>query len=262
MKISFVGSGNVATHLALAFSASGHSIVQICSPNIEHAAQLSSVVGADSLQKVSSLGDVDVCILAVSDDVIPSVVGELRPGCARLLLHTSGCAPIEVLRGVCDLYGVLWAPQTFVRGVAMDYSQLPFCIEGCSEEAVGLIQQLAMSVSRYCYCLDGAQRSWAHLCSVLVNNFVNALNASAQSLLQSKGIPFELLYPIIKTTMEKAMCDNVWLQQTGPAVRGDVATMSRHRGMLDGDEQLQSVYDAISDWIVMNKHKSKTVPCS
>ncbi len=37
MKISFIGSGRVATHLATALHQLGHQIQQIYSPNLTHA---------------------------------------------------------------------------------------------------------------------------------------------------------------------------------------------------------------------------------
>ena len=46
MRISFIGSGNVATHLALAFYGCGHVVEQVWSRNIDHANLLAARVEA------------------------------------------------------------------------------------------------------------------------------------------------------------------------------------------------------------------------
>jgi hypothetical protein len=53
MRISIIGSGNVATHLAAAFKNSGHKIVQVYSPNYQNAALLAYHVGADAISDLS-----------------------------------------------------------------------------------------------------------------------------------------------------------------------------------------------------------------
>ena len=229
MRISFIGSGNVATHLALAFYGCGHVVEQVWSRNIDHA------------------------ILAIPDDALFELAGDLRLGNA-LLLHTSGATPIEVLKHCSTRYGVLWAPQSFVRDAAMDYSELPFCIEGSDPKAEEEIAALAGTVSSHIYRTSLGQRQYLHLAAVFVNNFTNGLYAVAQQVCREQDVPFEILYPIIQTTARKAQWGDVRYQLTGPAVRNDRKTIDAHRRLLAHDKQMLEVYDLMTELVQKIKH--------
>ena len=70
-NISIVGSGNVATHLALALHAAGHTIRQVLSRQYDHAALLARRVGATPIVGAARLDDkADVYLLATGDDAL------------------------------------------------------------------------------------------------------------------------------------------------------------------------------------------------
>ena len=135
--ITFIGSGNVATHLAKAFHAAGHQIVQIWSREYDHAEALANQVFAEPIDKLELLYPTsDVYILAVADDALFDLALDLRLRDA-LVLHTAGAVSLNVLKPISRKYGVLWSPQTFIREVAMNYNEVPFCIEGSNDSMVG-----------------------------------------------------------------------------------------------------------------------------
>jgi predicted dehydrogenase len=55
MRITLIGSGNVATHLAAAFKNAGHRLVQVYSPNMQNAAILAYHVGATAIDKLEDI---------------------------------------------------------------------------------------------------------------------------------------------------------------------------------------------------------------
>ena len=97
MRISFVGSGKVATHLAKTFS-SQHQIVQIMSRNLEHATKLANQVGAQAIDDDHLLSSkIDLVVLAVSDQSIASVIHEIHLQLPDVLMvHTSGSTDLKV----------------------------------------------------------------------------------------------------------------------------------------------------------------------
>ena len=106
MRISIIGSGNVATHLALALYGRGHKIDQIWSRNLDHATTLAQRVEATPIDDISQLiPNANVYILAVADDAIRSLAKDIRVGNA-LVLHTSGATPKEVLEDCSFRFGV------------------------------------------------------------------------------------------------------------------------------------------------------------
>lgn len=246
MRVSFIGSGNVATHLALAMYNRGHVVDQIWSRNIDHARLLAERVQADPIDDINWLRTTaNIYILAVSDDAIFSMAPMLRLGKA-LVLHTSGATTINVLEHTSTRYGVLWSPQSFVRDVAMDYGELPFCIEGCDEDTEHDIEEFISMISSHIYHTNYDQRQHLHLSAVLVNNFANCLYGVAQQLCDKQGVPFEILHPIIDTTTRKVRWGDVRFQITGPAARNDKKTLDAHRLLLADDPRILKLYNEMS----------------
>ena len=248
-NISIVGAGNVATHLALALHSAGCTIRQVLSRSLEHAQLLARRIDALPINDWRRLDeDADIYLLAVSDDALYDLALDLRlPG--ALVIHTSGTTPISVLKPISRRPGVVWSPQTFVRDIAMDYSRLPLCIEGNTPQAEADIEALGQLISPHIYHLDHAQRRQAHLAAVMVSNFVNALNATAQEHMKACGLDFEMLRPLAEQTLAKWDYGNLWLQQTGPAARRDTKTLDAQRRLLVDNPDLLHLYDELTDLI-------------
>ena len=78
-------------------------------------------------------------------------------------------------------------------------------------------------------------------------NFTNHMYAIAQELLAEKGLPPQLIGPLISETAAKALgSPSAAAVQTGPARRGDRQTQQKHLGLLEGHPQLQELYQKIS----------------
>ena len=66
MKITLIGSGRVATHLALALQ-NQHQIVQVFSPKLAHAQKLAQQLDAQAISSPAQLDpQVDLVIVTVS----------------------------------------------------------------------------------------------------------------------------------------------------------------------------------------------------
>lgn len=254
--ITVIGSGNVGTHLAKAFYQAGYQILQIWSREYDHAEHLANQVYAEPVDKLRLLYPIaDVVVVAVSDDALFDIALDLRMR-DSLVLHTAGSVSLSVLRPISRRHGVIWSPQTFIRDVAMDYSQLPFCIEGSTAEVESQIRDLLQPVSQHIYTIDTQQRQWLHLAAVMTNNFGNAVNALAQDILQQHDLPFEILHPLITMTAEKIKHGGLWQQQTGPARRRDQKTIDNQRRLIADDAKMLQLYDLLTD-IIQDKTLKK-----
>lgn len=247
MKIVFIGAGNVATHLAKAMSAAGHSIVQIWSRDISHAAECATMTGAAATDKLDKIDkSADLYIIAVPDDHISEISAQL-PIVSGIVLHTSGSVPLEAIKQ--QRRGVLWFPHSFVKGTEMSYDNLQCCYEGSSADVESSLQTLLDGVALNSYRLDSTQRRWAHLASVVTNNFCHALNTLGEQIMNQHDMDFAMLRPLILSTAERAMQPNLAARQTGPAARHDEKTMQAHRQMLESMPEAQKAYEALSKLI-------------
>ncbi len=249
MNIVLLGSGNVATHLGLAFSDAGHSILQVWSRDIGNATLLADRIGARAIDQLDELtNEADMYIISVLDDAIPSLVGQLKHLSATIV-HTSGSTNMQVLAGFPN-YGVLYPLQTFSKLAAIDLSKTPFLLEASNAEALSKLKILASSVSTDIQYCTSEQRIKLHIAAVFSCNFSNYLYTIAQELLSDNNLDFSLIRPLILQTAEKVM-DNLPSEvQTGPAVRRDQLTLDRHREQLVDHPEWLRIYNLLSEDII------------
>lgn len=254
MRINLIGGGNVATHLAQAFTQAGHEVVGVVCRNEEHAKALAAPIGALSFNDIAKIPPSDVAIIAVPDNAIADVALQISESKAcAVVAHTSGATPIESL---CPNIhrGVFYPCQTFTKTDLIDIKQIPFLIEGSDDESLAVLQELAKSISRQVTVCDGMQRALLHVAAVFGSNFANHLLLSAKEFMDRAGLPFETLRPLMERTVAKAFEIGPLEAQTGPARRGDSKTIERHEAMIDNDLQ-KEIYKLISKSIYETYHQ-------
>ncbi|SDT02946.1 Predicted oxidoreductase, contains short-chain dehydrogenase (SDR) and DUF2520 domains [Mucilaginibacter mallensis] len=256
MRITIIGSGNIATHLGAAFKNAGHRIVQVYSRSAHNSALLAYHIGAEAINNIDSINPaVDIFIIAVSDDAIPGIASELAKY-DKLMAHTSGVTNLQALLNYTDKAGVFYPLQTFSKTREIDFLTVPLCIEAADETIHATLKELAQSISNNVYDIDSVQRKVLHLAAVFACNFPNYLYGVAQDLLKQNNIQFDLLRPLILETAQKVQEHFPADVQTGPAIREDFKTMDTHLEMLAGEPGLEQVYKILSQGII-KKGKSK-----
>ena len=171
IRVSILGSGNVATHLANALlKADDVELVQIYSRNIEAIEQFKNDVEiTDVLQ---NLIPVDVTIIAISDDVIAEFSNQLNVN--GIVAHTSGSVAMANLNDSLTK-GIFYPLQTFSKDKSLDFSDIPICLESENEVSLNILKKLASAISTKVYEIDSDQRKKIHGAAGLGNNFTNHL---------------------------------------------------------------------------------------
>jgi predicted short-subunit dehydrogenase-like oxidoreductase (DUF2520 family) len=252
MRITLIGSGNVATHLAAAFKNAGHRLVQVYSPNMQNAAILAYHVGATAIDKLEDISDeTDIIIIAIKDDAIHEIIPHLSPF-KKLIAHSSGAVDLQSLLNFTGDAGVFYPLQTFSKTKELNFWDVPMCIEGATEEITRQLEELARTISNNVYRVNSAQRKILHLSAVFACNFTNHLYAVAEALLKEYDMSFEMLRPLILETADKIKAHPPAAVQTGPAIRKDERTMQAHLQMLEGKDELQQIYLLLSQDIIKN----------
>lgn len=247
MKIVFIGSGNVATHMAVALKAADNEIVQVYSRTLRNAELLGRRVEAEP---IDNIGDIycaaDLYIFSVKDDVLPEIVAQMPPS-TGMWVHTAGSIPISVLSPHKER-GVLYPLQTFTRDRDMDFRDIPVFIEGNSAETAILLKDLAETISGNVRFLSGDKRRILHLAAVFACNFANHMYTLASEIVGGVEIPFHLLNPLITETAAKVKVMDPQAAQTGPAVRLDEEVMRKHLELLN-DPLKREIYSLLSNSI-------------
>jgi predicted short-subunit dehydrogenase-like oxidoreductase (DUF2520 family) len=250
MRITIIGSGNVATHMAAAFKNAGHSIVQVYSRDQQHAALLAYHVKAEPIDTLDAIKPgTDLFLIALKDDVIGDIAQKLAKY-GKLIVHTSGATSLEELQRYTPHAGVFYPLQTFSKTRELDFRSVPLCIEGATEEITKRLENLARTVSNNVYRVDSAQRKILHLAAIFACNFPNYLYYASGELLRGHNLDFNLLRPLILETAAKVQQYVPEDVQTGPAIRNDEKTMSAHLELLTQNPDLQQVYELLSQLII------------
>jgi predicted short-subunit dehydrogenase-like oxidoreductase (DUF2520 family) len=253
-SISFVGAGNVATHLALAVKAAGFEVRDVFSLHKKHADTLALRVGARPVGLLQDLDrEADLIILAIPDKTI-ELVAHALPSTKSIIAHTSGITPLEVLRHL-PRYGVFYPLQTFSKDRDPDVSGVPFCLEAGSEEVMTGLTEVAEKLSASVYRINSEQRKYLHLAAVLVNNYTNYLYRMAFDILDEKQIDTALLMPLIEETFAKIREMHPHKAQTGPARRKDLPTIEKHLSLLEEFPEYKELYSIFAEQIIKKYHE-------
>lgn len=248
MKITLIGSGNVATHLGKNLVDVGHEIIQVFSRNLLKAKRLADEVEAEYINSLDNLSkDAELYVIAVKDDAIGPVAAKLEMlGMQqKLVVHTSGATPMSIFEKFANSMirvGVFYPLQTFTKSRDLDFSGVPLCIDASSLDDRNLLTDLAYDISSEVYTIDDEQRACLHLAAVFVNNFTNHLYGIAAEILKSEDLDFEMLFPLIQETVDKLYAGTPKEMQTGPAIRNDQATIARHLDHLRENPEWQEIY--------------------
>jgi len=277
--ITLVGSGNVATWMAQRLQGSSRfPVTQVYSRKLENARRLADLSGAEAIDDIKALNpDNQIFIFALVDNAYETILPQL-PFRLPAAFLTSGTVSCQCLKAYADIYGVIYPLQTFTKSQDMSELEVPLCLEyqesthpgigaeppqeptplsvgtppppgsGCSYEQMW---SLARELSPLCYAVSEAQRARMHLAAVFACNFSNAMYHIAYKLLEEKGLPFEMLLPLLRQTVEKVSKMPPSEAQTGPAARRDFNVMETHLAELD-DEGLQEIYRMMSEMIIQD----------
>ncbi|MFM7015372.1 MAG: Rossmann-like and DUF2520 domain-containing protein [Bacteroidota bacterium] len=249
MKISIVGSGNLASHLIPRLQKQGIKIQQLFSRNTITGKALAKKNKLEFISDFSQFNlNVDIVLLCVSDSSIKELVKHFK-NFKGILAHTSGTASINDLKQHKGDNGVLYPLQTFSSNVKVEWKEIPVFVEGNSEDAQKSLLKLAKKLSPKVYSLNSKQRKELHLGAVFVNNFVNACYDIAYTHLQNKNLKWEFLLPLIQQTTKKVEKNIPGDVQTGPARRNDQEIIEEHLQLLKKEKNAMEVYRVMTEYI-------------
>ena len=246
-SIAIVGSGNVGWHMAKELFNANFKICNCYSRNIDRAKELAIEVNSRPINKISEIKNkCDVILVAIHDDATDEIIKLLdQQFQGKIICHTSGAKPmVNNLQN--NESGVFYPLQTFSRKGKVEFSNVPILIEGENKEVQNVLTEIASNISSNVQLINSKQREQIHLAAVFACNFTNHFYQIANDLLASKNMSFDLLLPLISETVNKVKSTSPEDAQTGPAKRNDQKTMQKHLNLLQGNDNLQTLYKLIS----------------
>lgn len=236
--VGIVGAGAVGTALGAALHRAGWPVVAVASRDAARRERFRSLVpGARGFAEAPAiLDEVELILLAVPDDAIEQLAGELRLYGGQALVHTSGVLGAEVLepaRAAGTQLGAFHPLVAFAdteRAIAALHGAT-VAVEG-DDQLVGHLADMAEVLGATAVRLAPGSKAAYHAAAVLAaGGFVALLDAIAE-LGRAAGLdePGSLAVygGLIEQTLGNARALGIRAALTGPMTRGDVGTLARH----------------------------------
>lgn len=278
LSVGLVSAGRVGTAIGAALERRGH-VVSALVARSEKSRDLAArrLPEARVADPVAVAGACELLILAVPDSALPGVVADLasadafRPG--HIVVHVAGALGANVLQPAAEAGAVVVAahPAMTFTGGDSDVDRM----EGCSwaltsPDEVGLVvgQMLVMETGGLPVAVAESHRALYHAALAHgANHLVTLVNDAAEALAASftavpgggvesdpdgiLGADAEALARRTLATLLRAALDNVLASGdsalTGPVMRGDAVTVSRHLDALeDVDAGIASGYRSLA----------------
>ncbi|CEK12200.1 Uncharacterized conserved protein [Legionella hackeliae] len=258
MRFNIIGAGRLGKNLALTLVEHqiGH-LIAICNSSIQSAELAVQQIGAGTaIGELHALPAVDLTFITTPDDLIYQVAQQLAeekivtPG--SVVVHCSGSLSSEVLNLLKEqgcFVASVHPPKAFRHGL-LDSQLFTNCIcivEG-DTEALDLLSHTFKPLKTLLVPIDANKKTLYHAATVFSSNYLVTLASVATELFTETGIPSAIAQEIYLRLMHSSLTN---LEQTnlpakaltGPLVRGDYQTITKHLAALQ-DSKFNELYRA------------------
>jgi predicted short-subunit dehydrogenase-like oxidoreductase (DUF2520 family) len=249
MRVTFIGSGNVATVLARKVLHGGHIIHQVFSRTPQNAKSFADEFSVSIAGTTNALDeDADIFVVAVSDNSLQNIGTWMKP-VNKLIVHTAGSVSMDVLKDISPDYGVLYPLQS-LRKEMPRLPYIPMIVDANTPWNAMKLSRFAQSFTDSVCNMSDDERRKFHLAAVISNNFSNYLFALTEHYCNDEHLDFTLLLPLLEETVKRLSSSSPAALQTGPAIRRDEATLATQRTMLKAHPGLLEVYNFFTERIM------------
>lgn len=243
------GTGHLAWTLGAALHAADYPIRAVWGRNRSNREALARRLDAQSCAELDQAPAAAIYLLALRDDAIPDFAQQLAASTDRLLLHCAGAGSLDWLQPHTRR-GILWPLQSLRKELTYDWQNIPLLVDANNTADQALLHELAAVLSTQVALANDAQRAAYHAAAVTTANFSNFLNEQAFQLLHIEGLDHRLLMPMLQFQLNAFASDEAPLsRQTGPARRGDTATIEKHLKLLADRPAHAALYRLLSELI-------------
>lgn len=225
-SVRIIGPGRAGTSLAWALTEAGWEVAPLVGRG-------ESVAGAAA--------GVDLLVLATPDDALRTVARAVTPVEGTVVVHLAGSRGPDVLaphprRAAVHPLVALPTPEIGSGRLAGAW----FAVAGDARA-----HDIVTALGGRSFAVDDADRALYHATAVVASNHLVALMGQVERLAAAAGVPFAAYLELAAETLANVRELGPAAALTGPAARGDEATIRRHLRALPADER--RAYRALAD---------------
>jgi predicted short-subunit dehydrogenase-like oxidoreductase (DUF2520 family) len=216
--VRIIGPGRAGTSLALALTNAGWDVAPMLGRRDELA---------------GAAAGVDLVVVATPDDAVRAAARSIAPEPTTVVAHLAGSLGLKALaphvrRAAVHPLVALPTPELGAKRLVGAW----FAVAG--DPLAGRVVQALGGRS---FEVDDDQRAVYHAAAVIASNHVVALLGQVERLGDEVGVPFEAYLDLARATLDNVATLGPRRALTGPAARGDEATIRRHLRALPPDER-------------------------
>ena len=259
MDVAVVGAGRVGTAMAVLLQRAGHVIVAVAGTEATRDRAAAYLPGVPVRSNEDAARGAGVVLIGTPDAAIEpactalAVAGAVGEG--AVVAHLSGATGLEALHAarasgasVISVHPLQTCPDV---GAAID--RIPgstFAVSAYEEPTYLLGERLALDVGGRPFRLDDGMKALYHAAAVFASNYLVAVTALAERMERTAGVPDPLaaLRPLQRATLDNVEAMGAADALTGPAVRGDAATVERNlRALSEHAPEAIAAYISLAD---------------
>lgn len=217
--VRVIGPGRAGSSLSTALAAAGWDVA--------------GMLGRADDQRHAARG-VDVLVIATPDDAVAAVAAGVEPVASTVVVHLSGSLSPDVLaphrrRGALHPLVPLPTPELGAQRLA---SGVTFAVAGDP-----LVHRMATDLGGRVVEVADGQRPAYHAAACIAANHVVALLGQVERVAARAGLPLEAFLGLTRAALDDVERLGPRRALTGPAARGDWATLARHRDAISPAER-------------------------
>lgn len=270
--LNLVGAGRVGQTLAHLWHQNRRFAVQdVLTTSMASAQDACAVIGSGrAVAALQAMRRADVWMLAVPDAHIArsaQALADATDAAAATASAPSGGTPPPVVFHCSGAQSAATLAPLAARGwqvasahcilsfasvpaALQQFSGTPCALEG-DPAACALLHAAFTAIGARCFGVAGEHKLLYHAAAVFATNFLPVLQATAEDLWRTSGMPPELIADLRSTLLRNAVANITTLGPqaalTGPAARGDTAAIARQGAAVSAwDAQTGAAYDALS----------------
>ena len=264
--VAIIGTGRVGCVLGKQLTLAGYKITAVVNRDFDRAHDACTFMGCDTTLATTNLhncGTAQIVLLTVPDDQIKLLATELQSIItfqnSTTLIHCSGIHPAAIMRlnnSAARLLSCHPLLPFASREVAFTkLHQCPWGIESDDKAAITIGKQLVDNLRGTHFTIASEKKELYHAAACITSNYLVTLLAAAQKLFQQCAIDnneaHKLLIPLAQASLENVQQLGTQQGLTGPIVRGDIGTITKHiEALSEDDQKILTAYQLLGEHTV------------
>ena len=177
---------------------------------------------------------VDIVVIATPDDAIGEIAAAIDPVDSTVVAHMAGSLGLEVLGSHvrrAAMHPLVALPDA-ERGAVRLRDEAWFATAGDP-----LVDDLVATLGGRSFAVADADRGAYHAAAAIASNHLVAVLGQAERVGRLANVPFDAIMDLVKATVRNVDELGPGDALTGPAARGDEATIAPHVDALPADER-------------------------